>query len=39
MLRYCQPTVEEVPNTSKPIYIVNKAEILKNWTTALPLRI
>ena len=38
MLRYRQPTVEEVPNTGKPIYAVNKVEILKDWTTALPLR-
>ena len=30
MLKYRQLTVKEVPNTSKPIYIVNKVEILKN---------
>jgi hypothetical protein len=39
MLRYRQLIVEEVPNTSKPIYTVNKAEILKDWTTTLPPRI
>jgi hypothetical protein len=39
MLRYHQLIVEEVPDTSKPIYTANKAEILEDWTTALPLRI
>ena len=39
MLRYCQLTVKEVPDTSELIYTVNKAEILKDWTTALPLKI
>ena len=39
MLRYRQLTVKEVPNTGKPIYTANKAEILKDWTTASPLRI
>jgi hypothetical protein len=46
MLRYHQLTVKEVPDTSEPIYAVNKAEILEDWTTtpflrntALPLRI
>ena len=38
MLRYCQPTVEEIPDTSKPVYTINKAEILEDWTTAPPLR-
>ena len=38
MLKYHQLTVEEVPNTSKLIYTVNKAEILEDWTTALSLR-
>ena len=36
--RYRQPTVEEVSDTGEPIYIANKAEILKDWTTALLLR-
>ena len=39
MLRYCQLTVKEVPDIGKLIYTVNKAEILEDWTTALPLRI
>ncbi len=30
ILKYCQPTMEEVPNTSKPVYIINKAEILED---------
>jgi hypothetical protein len=30
MLRYCQLTVKEVPDTSKLIYTVNKVEILKD---------
>ena len=30
MLKYRQPTVKEIFNTSKLIYAVNKAEILKN---------
>ncbi len=30
MLKYCQLTVEEVPDTSKLIYTVNKAEILED---------
>jgi hypothetical protein len=38
MLKYHQLIVKEVPDTSEPIYVVNKAEILKDWTTALPLR-
>jgi len=29
-LRYRQPTVEKVPDTGKPIYAVNKAEILED---------
>ena len=39
MLKYCQLIVEEVFNIRKLIYTVNKAEILEDWTTALPLRI
>ena len=38
MLKYRQLTVEEVLNTSELIYAVNKAEILKDWIIALPLR-
>src|SRR6266568_9423676 len=38
MLRYCQLIVKEVLDTSEPIYTVNKAKILEDWTTALPLR-
>ena len=37
-LRYRQPTVEEVPDTSEPIYTVNKVEILEDWTTNPPLK-
>ena len=39
MLRYCQLIIKEVPDTNKPIYTVNKVEILEDWTTALPLKI
>src|SRR6266571_2985011 len=38
MLRYCQLIVKEVPDTSEPIYTVNKAKILEDWTIAPPLR-
>ena len=38
MLKYCQPIMEKVPNTSELIYIINKAKILEDWTTALSLR-
>jgi hypothetical protein len=37
-LRYRQLIVKEVPNTSEPIYAVNKVEILKDWITTPPLR-
>ena len=37
-LKYRQLTVKEIPDTSKPIYTANKAEILEDWTTALPLK-
>ena len=38
MPRYHQLIVKEVSNTSKLIYIVNKTEILKDWTTTLSLK-
>jgi hypothetical protein len=38
MLRYRQLIIKEVPDTGELIYAVNKAEILEDWTTILPLR-
>ena len=38
-LRYRQLIIEEIPDISEPIYIANKAEILEDQTTALPLKI
>jgi len=38
MLSYCQRTVEEVLDIGEPIYAVNEAKILEDWTTALSLR-
>jgi hypothetical protein len=38
MLKYRQLIIKEVLDIVKLIYTVNKAEILGNWTTALPLR-
>ena len=38
MLRYRQSIVKEVLNIGELIYAVNKAEILEDWITILPLK-
>ena len=38
MFKYRQLTMEKILDIGEPIYAVNKAKILDNWSTALPLR-
>ena len=38
MLKYRQLTMAEVPDIGEPIYAINKAKILENWTIAPSLR-